>query len=208
MGLSQRHTALVYTWSGIERSWTPGWVWALLQWLGSLLPVAWLLLRLGLTPPEHVLSDEKFAALEGEPIYLFLVSQGELVWYMEWLKQANEETFGPAITNFLTGINTEPQRQKQLSPAPNYEPQTATTDGWKAVQNAWKSQVPTINLLECRWHGSKRIHATLKEYAQQHPELTPKDFQLLKQKFGHLFAAPSVSAYSQRLSVAESWNDS
>jgi len=29
MGLSQRHTATIYTWSGSERSWTPGWVWSL-----------------------------------------------------------------------------------------------------------------------------------------------------------------------------------
>lgn len=139
MGLSQRQTATVYTWSGMERSWTPGCVWSLLQWLGNLLPVAWLLLRLGLTPPPHVLSDEKFAALDGQQIYLFLVSQGELIWYTEWLKQANEEAFKPAIANFLTAINTEPQRQKQLPPAPTYTPQTATTDGWKSVQNAWKS---------------------------------------------------------------------
>lgn len=199
MGLSQRHTALVYTWSGSKRSWTPGWVWSLLQWLGNLLPVVWLLLRLGLTPPEHVLSDEKFATLEGDPIYLFLVSQGELIWHAQWLQQANEEAFEPAITNFLTRIHQEPQRQKQLPPAPHYEPQTATTDGWKAVQNAWKSVVPQINLLECRWHGSKRISATLKDYAQQHPELTQKQLQTLKQQFGHLFAAPSLAAYSQRL---------
>lgn len=65
--------------------------------------------------------------------------------------------------------------------------------------NAWKSQVPQINLLECRWHGRKRINATLKEYAQQHPELTAQELQLLKQQFGHLFAAPSLAAYSQRL---------
>lgn len=103
-----------------------------------------------MTPPAHVLSDEKFATREGEPIYLFLVSQGELIWYTESLQQANVAAFEPAIAHFLTGINTEPQGQKQLPPAPNYEPQTATTDGWKAVQNAWKSQVPTINLLECR----------------------------------------------------------
>ena len=90
MGLSQRHTATVYSWSGMERKWTPGWVWSLLQWLGNLLPVAWLLLRLGLTPPTHVLSDEKFARLDNEQIYLFLVSQGELIWYTEWLQQANE----------------------------------------------------------------------------------------------------------------------
>jgi hypothetical protein len=85
-----RHTALVYTWSDIERSWTPSGVWDLLQWLGKLIPVTWLLLRLGLTPPEHILSDEKFATLDGEPIYLFLVSQGELIWYTESLQQANE----------------------------------------------------------------------------------------------------------------------
>ena len=48
MGLSQRQTATIYTWSGMERNWTPGWVWSLLHWLGKLLPVAWLLLRLGL----------------------------------------------------------------------------------------------------------------------------------------------------------------
>ncbi len=199
MGLSQRHTALVYTWSGSKRSWTPGWVWALLQWLGNLLPVVWLLLRLGLTPPEHVLSDEKFATLEGKPTYLFLVSQRELIWHAQWLQQANEEAFEPAITNFLTRIHQEPQRQKQLPPAPYYEPQTATTDGWKAVQNAWKSVVPQINLLECRWHGSKRISATLKDYAQQHPDLTQKQLQTLKQQEGHLFAAPSLATYSRRL---------
>jgi hypothetical protein len=199
MGLSQRHTATIYTWSGLERSWTPGGVWSLLQWLGNLLPVAWLLLRLGLMPPAHVLSDEKFAAVSGERIYLFLISQGELIWSTEWLKQANEAAFEPAITNFLSAINTESQRQEQLPPTPNYQPQTVTTDGWKPVQNAWQSQVSSINLLECRWHGRQRIDRTLKEYAQQHPELTKEELQQLKQKFGHLFAAPSVTAYSQRL---------
>ena len=199
MGLSQRQTATIYTWSGMERHWTPGWVWSLLQWLGKLLPVAWLLLRLGLTPPQHVLSDEKFGSLDNEQIYLFLVSQGELIWYTEWLQQANAAAFSPAISNFLGAVNDEPHRHKQLPPPLAYTPQTATTDGWKPVQNAWKSQVPQINLLECRWHGRKRINATLKEYAQQHPELTAQELQTLKQQFGHLFAAPSLAAYSQRL---------
>ena len=34
---------------------------------------------------------------------------------------------------------------------------------------------------------------------QQHPELTHEDLQTLKQQFGHLWAAPSVTVYSQRL---------
>lgn len=29
--------------------------------------------------------------------------------------------------------------------------------------------------------------------------MTPEEFQILKQQFGHLFAAPSLAAYSQRL---------
>ena len=57
----------------------PGWVWALVQWLGSLMPVSGLLMHLGLSLSEHLLSDEKFATLRGERIYLFLVSQGELI---------------------------------------------------------------------------------------------------------------------------------
>jgi len=134
MGLSQRHTATIYTWSGLERSWTPGGVWSLLQWLGNLLPVAWLLLRLG-------------------------------------LKQANEAASDPAITNFLSAINTESQRQHQLPPTPNYQPQTVTTDGWKTVQNAWQSQVSSINLLECRWHGRQRIDRTLKDGGSAAPRV-------------------------------------
>ena len=51
MGLSQRETATIYSWLGNERGWQPGWIWSLVQWLGNLLPVCLLLMRLGLTPP-------------------------------------------------------------------------------------------------------------------------------------------------------------
>ena len=51
MGLSNRQTATIYSWQGTERGWQPGWVWSLVQWLGYLIPVYLLLLRLGLTPP-------------------------------------------------------------------------------------------------------------------------------------------------------------
>ena len=51
MGLSQRETATIYSWLGTERGWQPGWIWSLVQWLGNLMPVCLLLMRLGLTPP-------------------------------------------------------------------------------------------------------------------------------------------------------------
>ena len=62
-----------------------------------------------------------------------------------------------------------------------------------------RAKCPQSICLNAALLGRKRINSTLKEYAQQHPELTSEEFQLLKQKFGHLFAAPSVAAYSQRL---------
>jgi hypothetical protein len=51
MGLSNRETATIYSWLGAEHGWQPGWVWSLVQWLGNVMPVCLLLMRLGLTPP-------------------------------------------------------------------------------------------------------------------------------------------------------------
>lgn len=107
-----------------------------------------------------MLSDEKFARLDGEAIFLFVVSQEELIWYTDPLKQSDEEAFAPAIANFLESVNQGPIQQKQHPGATPYAPKTATTDGWKPVQNACRSEVEGINLLECRapWTPAYRPH--------------------------------------------------
>ena len=51
MGLTERETATIYSWLAPERGWHPGWVWTVVQWLGNLMPVALVLMSLGLTPP-------------------------------------------------------------------------------------------------------------------------------------------------------------
>lgn len=51
MGLSQRETATIYAWNQSDPQWRPGWIWRLSQWLGCLMPVPLLLMRLGLFPP-------------------------------------------------------------------------------------------------------------------------------------------------------------
>lgn len=86
MGMSLRETGTIYTWNQTSKPWRPGWIWLLVRWLGCLMPVSLLLMRLGLFPPVPLLSDEKFASLAGEEIYLFLIAQGELIWYGEWLE--------------------------------------------------------------------------------------------------------------------------
>jgi hypothetical protein len=199
MGLSQRHTALVYSWSGANRVWSPGWVWNLIQWLGTLLPLALLLVRLGLTAPLHVLSDEKFARLDGKRIYLFMVSQGELIWHIEWLSNLNEASFEPAIGRFLSSVEQSRQMHCEAEPESNYGPQTVNTDGWRPAQNAWKSKVPSIKLSECLLHGHKRIDSTLTAYFAVHPEMSPQQQKQLKHEFDHVLDAPSLAAYSQRV---------
>lgn len=199
MGLSQRETATIYSWLGIERGWHPGWVWSLVQWLGHLLPVSLALLRLGLTPPPHLLSDEKFARLNGERIYLFLASEGELIWYGESMSNTDESAFTQVIGSFLSTMNNAAQTIDSLAIDDKYAPESVTTDGWQASQNGWKATVPDIDLIECNFHGRKRVSVTLDDYAKDHPELSRKELKDVQDDIGAIFAAPSLAAFSQRI---------
>jgi Domain of unknown function (DUF6431) len=199
MGLSQRETATIYAWNQAGREWQPGWIWRLVQWLGGLMPVALLLMQLGLFPPEHLLSDEKFATLAGEEVYLFLISQEELIWYGEWLERTSQESFDAAIGRCLETMDSAATAAHLLEANEQYDPVSVTTDGWKPVQSAWEAQVPDITLIECNLHGRKRVDATLEDYAKAHPELSDAERKAIKTDFEEIFAAPTLSAFSQRI---------
>lgn len=153
----------------------------------------------GAYPPAHILTDEKFATLNGTQIYLFLLSQEELIWYTEWMERTDEAAFSEVIVNALGTIESAGQTEELWSPEVFYTPKSATTDGWQAVQNAWKTLVPGIDLIECNLHGRKRVSATLKEFSKAHPDSPYPDRQQLKTDFDQVFAAPSLAAFSQRI---------
>ncbi|CAN5578875.1 hypothetical protein BH23CYA1_BH23CYA1_23870 [soil metagenome] len=150
-------------------------------------------------PPAHILTDEKFATLNGEQIYLFLLSQEELIWYAEWMERTDEAAFNEVIVNALGTLETSGQNEALWSPDVFYVPESVTTDGWRPVQKAWQTLVPGIDLIECNLHGRKRVSATLKEFAQAHPDRSFQDRQQLKDDFDNIFAAPSLAAFSQRV---------
>ena len=150
-------------------------------------------------PPAHVLSDEKFTTLSGEQIYLFLVSQEELIWYAEWMESTDEAAFNEVIVNALGVIEQAALTTQQMSPEVSYKPESVTTDGWQPVQNAWETQVPDVDLIECNLHGRKRVDDTLDKYAQAYPEMNYEERRQIKKSFDHIFAAPSLTAFSQRL---------
>ncbi|KPQ31079.1 MAG: hypothetical protein HLUCCA11_24445 [Phormidesmis priestleyi Ana] len=149
-------------------------------------------------PPAH-LTDEKFATLNGEQIYLFLLSQEELIWYAEWMERTDEASFNTVIVNALGGIEASGQTENLWAPDVFYTPKSVTTDGWQPVQKAWQTLVPGIDLVECNLHGRKRVSASLKDHAKANPDLSSHDRQQLKDEFDHIFAASSVASFSQRI---------
>ncbi len=150
-------------------------------------------------PPVHLLSDEKFASLNGEQIYLFLVAQAELIWYGEWMESTDEDAFQQTIHRFLLEMDAAGQATGCLEPQELYDPTSITTDGWIAAQNAWKTAVPGIELMECKLHGHKRVSATLDEFEKSHPDWSPLQLQALKDNFNSVLNAPSLAAYAQRV---------
>jgi hypothetical protein len=199
MGLTLRETASIYSWMGLERTWSPSWIWNLVQWLGNLLPVYLLLMRMGLTPPEHLLSDEKFAVLKGDKVYLFLASEQELIWHGKWMASSDEESFTKTIEAFFVGMDEAGRASGHIAAEDEYVPISVTTDGWVASQNAWESRVPDITLLECKFHGNKRVFSSLDDYEKAHPELSYAQLSQVKEHLNSILAAPSLAAYSQRI---------
>ena len=115
------------------------------------------------------------------------------------MERTDEASFNAVIVNALGGIEASGQREHLWAPDVFYIPTSVTTDGWKAVQNAWQTLVPGIDLIECNLHGRKRVSASLKDHAKANPDLSGQERQQLKDDFDHIFAAPSVAAFSQRV---------
>ena len=147
----------------------------------------------GAYPPAHILTDEKFATLNGEQIYLFLLSQEELIWHAEWMERTDEVAFNEVIVNALGTIESAGQREALWGSEVFYTPDSVTTDGWRAVQNAWETLVPGIALIECNLHGRKRVSATLDDFSRAHPDFPYPDRQQLKTDFDDVFAAGASS---------------
>ncbi len=150
-------------------------------------------------PPDHLLSDEKFAELNGERLYLFLVSEQELVWHTESMSNLDEPTFAQKVENFLTVMEDAANATDSLEAEAEYRPVSVTTDGCEAAQNGWKQKVPTISLIECNLHGRKRVSSTLDDFAQAHPELSQADCKKIKDDLDTIFTAASFSSFSQRI---------
>lgn len=115
------------------------------------------------------------------------------------MPSTDETTFQHTISRFLTSMDEAGQICGQLEPEEVFVPASATTDGWRPVQNAWKTEVPEIDLIECKLHGKKRLSATLDEFTKTHPDWSPQQQQQVRDDLNLVLEAPSLSAFSQRI---------
>lgn len=98
--------------------------------------------------PEDLVADEKHVHFNGEKGYLATTVGSDCVLGLSLSLSADDAGLSQAYADFA-------QEAKHL--APDYQPKTVNTDGWKSTQSAWKTLFPTIVLIECFLHAFLRI---------------------------------------------------
>jgi len=93
--------------------------------------------------PEHIGADEKHSSVTGGKCYIATTVAEECFPGVSVTGSAGEDALEEAYGVF---------REEARDISPEYSPETATTDGWKATRNALMSLFPMITLILCFLH--------------------------------------------------------
>ncbi|MEK6655047.1 MAG: hypothetical protein AABY92_07880 [Thermodesulfobacteriota bacterium] len=138
--------------------------------------------------PAHVLADEKHTRLGGEKVYVATTVAQECILGAEVVPQADTPTLTYGYQVF---------RQEAGDLDPEYTPRTVTTDKWAATRLAWKGLFPLSTLLLCFLHAVLKI----KNRCRNDPPLWTQ----LREKVWHVYGAPTLAAFAQRLRRLREW---
>jgi hypothetical protein len=188
---SYRHTRLLFNASQPQASIKdPRTIWSKVQWLGSALPVTQLLLLLELSPPSHILEDEKFASENGTKTYIPAIVQGEysLIWWIDYVPNVDAQTLKDSFGKYL----------HQVEPL-NALPKASTQDGWKAALSALSQLCKGIVLQQCHRHLQEKFSRLLATFRKTQHQLTQEEEKTYKDAHWNLLKAPDKRSFSQRL---------
>lgn len=188
---SYRHTRLLFNASQPQATIKdPRTIWSKVQWLGSALPVTQLLLLLELSPPSHILEDEKFASENGTKTYIPAIVQGEyaLIWWIDYVPAVDADTLKQSFEGYI-------QQVEPLSALP----QASTQDGWKASLCALSKLCKGIVLQQCHRHLQGKFNRRLATLCKAQPQLSEEDLRSLRDAHWHLLKAPDKQSFGQRL---------
>ncbi len=139
--------------------------------------------------PQHVVGDEKHTKCQGQKIYLATTVAKNCFFGISPAKNANESELTQAYGIF---------KQESIAIKPDYAPQTVTTDGFLATQNAWKTLFPSIILILCFLHVFLKLRKNKSKFRNFFPQLS--------QKLWHCYEAPDKKTFSQRLRRLLEWS--
>ena len=138
--------------------------------------------------PEHLLADEKHTRHDRKKVYVATTVANECILGSELVSHANSEELTQGYAVF---------KQEAHNIMPDYTPETVTTDGWEATQKAWKTLFPSIQIILCFLHSVLKI----KQRAKHDKTL----FTQLLDKLWHLYHAPSLASFAQRMRRFKEW---
>ena len=163
--------------------------WRLSLWLGMRLPVTRVWLRLGLTPPPDMITEEKCTHEAGRRTYVPAMVQQERLWAIGDVAQSDEETLKAFYQAFLSEVRAVD---------PGYRLRGARQDGWQPAQKALQAVCPQVVQGECHRHAQRRMAQALVAYHQPHPEVSPAEWQVLQAPHDHVVAAPRLFTFAPR----------
>jgi len=189
MNVSSRQTTSILGYAS-PTTFAPAVYWRFILWLGQLMPVTRVLLRLGLPPPRYIITDEKFTDEAGRRTYMPAMVQQELLWAIDSVEQSDEATLKVFFQAFLTEVQAMYR---------DYRLRGALQDGWQPAQEALQAVCPRVVLGECHLHAQRRMAQALVKYHKQHPEVSPAALQALQTRHDHVLEAPRLFTFAQRL---------
>ena len=165
--------------------------WRLMKWLGNAIPVATILMKVGLIPPSSILEDEKFVSEAGHRSYIAAIFRSDLIWWIEYIQSTDEAT----MTNAFLGY-----KQTVQLLLPEYTVDSATVDGHTPTQAGLTTTFPGLGLQECRLHAQRSLNADIVTYGRANPEVKPERLQRIgDDTWNALATSTSLQQFSQRI---------
>jgi hypothetical protein len=138
--------------------------------------------------PAHLLADEHHQSLGGQKVYIATtVGQGCCL---------GAEPATTAGTDDLKGAYAV-FKEEARDVAPDYAPETVSTDGWKATQAAWRALFQRVVLLLCFLHGWLKIRDRAKHLKDRFAEVSRRVWEV--------YHAPDRRGFGQRLRRLREW---
>ncbi len=139
--------------------------------------------------PAHIGADEKHSSIMGDKCYLATTAAEECFMGVSVAENAGDDALEKAYGVF---------REESRDVDPEYSPETATTDGWKATRNAFLRLFPMITLILCFLH----VYIGIRDRARKK---FAEIFQVVSSKLWHCYDACSKASFSQRVRRFYEW---